>query len=66
VVLEHLLNLGTEIPSTQKEIDEMLQGDRKRYDLAGKIYINEEVHCWSFGKCIDQPVTADLEFSNGY
>jgi DNA polymerase-3 subunit epsilon len=65
VVLEHLLNLGTEIPSTPREIDEMLQGDRKRYDLAGKIYINEEgVHCWSFGKCIDQPVTADLGFAN--
>jgi hypothetical protein len=40
----------------------MLQGDRKRYDLAGRFILMKR-YCWSFGKC-SQPVTADLGFYN--
>jgi len=48
-----------------KEIDSFIQGDRKRYDIAGKIYINPDgVHCWTFGKNIDKPVLSDYGFLN--
>lgn len=51
-------------PKEPKEIDLMLQGDKKRCDIAGKIYFDGEEHRWSFGKNIGQKVSSDLGFAN--
>lgn len=65
VVLDYILKENFEEIPTPQEIDELLQGDRKRYDLAGKIYIdNDGVHKWGFSKNIDRPVLADMGFVN--
>lgn len=64
-VLDKVAELNFEESITVKEVDDLLQGDRKRFDIAGKIYINTEgVHCWSFGKNIDQPIKSDMGFVN--
>jgi len=44
------------------EIDEACQGDRKRFDLAGKMYSKDGSVFWSFGKNIDKPVLSDLSY----
>lgn len=63
-VLERIIELNFEEDVTVQELDDLLQGDRKRFDIAGKIYINSEgVHCWSFGKYIDKPVATDMGFT---
>lgn len=64
-VMDKVIELNFEEDITPKEIDDLLQGDRKRFDIAGKIYINENgVHCWSFGKNLDQPILNDMGFVN--
>lgn len=64
-VMDKIIELNFEEDVSPKEIDDLLQGDRKRFDIAGKIYINENgTHCWSFGKNIDKPVIADIGFVN--
>lgn len=48
-------------------VDLLLQGDKKRYDIAGKMYLDSEgVVRWNFGKVKDQPVTSDRGFSNWF
>jgi DNA polymerase-3 subunit epsilon len=45
---------------TAEEIDILCQGNKKRYDIAGKTYINEQgIVCWSFGKLMNKPVLED-------
>lgn len=62
-VLEKVIELNFQEDVTVQELDDLLQGDRKRFDIAGKIYINSEgVHCWSFGKYIDKPISTDYGF----
>lgn len=64
-VMEKVIELNFQEDVTPKEIDDLLQGDRKRFDIAGKIYINSEgIHCWSFGKNIDRPIKEDVGFLN--
>ncbi len=43
-------------------IDKMLQGDKKRVDLANKIYLTDGKYYWSFGKNKDQELKADLSY----
>lgn len=63
-VLEKVIELNCPEDITVQELDDLLQGDRKRFDIAGKIYINAEgVHCWAFGKYIDKPITIDMGFT---
>jgi len=63
-VLEKVIELNFQEDITVKELDDLLQGDRKRFDIAGKIYIDSEgVHRWSFGKYIDKPITIDMGFT---
>jgi DNA polymerase-3 subunit epsilon len=63
-VLEKVIELNFQEGITVKELDDLLQGDRKRFDIAGKIYIDSEgVHRWSFGKYIDKPITIDMGFT---
>lgn len=64
-VCSEIIKLNFENDVTPKEIDDLIQGARKRFDIAGKIYINENgIHCWSFGKNIDKPITQDIGFAN--
>jgi DNA polymerase-3 subunit epsilon len=57
-----------EVPiETAKDVDEYLQGDKKRFDLAGKMYVDEEgIVRWNFSKNKDKPVLADLGFANWF
>lgn len=44
-------------------IDLMLQGEKKRFDIAGKMYLDQEgIVRWNFGKVKDQDVKSDLGF----
>ncbi len=63
-VLEKVIELNFPEDVTVAELDDLLQGDRKRFDIAGKIYIDSEgVHRWAFGKYIDKPITIDMGFT---
>jgi DNA polymerase-3 subunit epsilon len=63
-VLEKVIELNCPVDVTVQEIDDLLQGDRKRFDIAGKIYIDSEgIHRWSFGKYIDKPISTDIGFT---
>lgn len=64
-VLEKVIELNFEDDVTVQDLDDLFQGDRKRFDIAGKLYIDiEGVHRWSFGKYIDKPITYDMGFTN--
>lgn len=65
VVLDYILKDNFEELPTPKELDELLQGERKRVDYAGKMYMDEEgVTRWAFSKNVDKPVLADTGFIN--
>jgi DNA polymerase-3 subunit epsilon len=50
---------------TPQEIDLMCQGERKRFDLSGKTYLNANGEvCWSIGKNANNPVTKDTAYLN--
>lgn len=49
---------------TPEAIDSFCQGDRQRFDFAGKAYIKEGVVYWSFGKCLNKPVLDDRNYLN--
>jgi DNA polymerase-3 subunit epsilon len=52
---------------TVSEIDLMLQGDKLRYDLAGKMYKDSEsIVRWNFSKNKDKPVLEDSGFINWF
>jgi len=60
-ILFHQVDGNDEI--TPEEIDALCQGNKKRYDVAGKTYINEQgIVCWSFGKNIHLPVIDDVKY----
>ena len=47
-----------------QEIDSLCQGDRKRADIAGKMYINEDSEvCWSFGKNMGKTILSDIPYA---
>ena len=50
---------------TPQEIDLMCQGERKRFDVSGKTYLNANGEvCWSIGKNANNPVTKDTAYLN--
>ncbi|HSE99771.1 MAG TPA: 3'-5' exonuclease [Nitrososphaeraceae archaeon] len=52
---------------TPKDVDEYLQGDKKRFDLSGKMYIDVEgIVKWNFSKNKDKAVLADAGFVNWF
>jgi len=57
-----------EVPiETAQDIDNYLQGDKKRFDLSGKMYTDVDgVVRWNFSKNKDKPVLADLGFVNWF
>jgi DNA polymerase-3 subunit epsilon len=55
---------GFEGEITPKAIDQLLQGDQKRFDYAGKTYIKDGIVFWAFGKCQNNPVLDDRSYLN--
>lgn len=52
---------------TPKDVDEYLQGDKKRFDLSGKMYIDVDgIVKWNFSKNKDKAVLADAGFVNWF
>lgn len=52
---------------TVSEIDNFMQGDKKRFDLAGKMYTDVDgIVKWSFSKNKDKAVLADAGFSQWF
>jgi DNA polymerase-3 subunit epsilon len=50
---------------TPKDIDLICQGERKRFDLSGKTYINADGEvCWAIGKNMNIPVNKDMGYLN--
>ena len=50
---------------TPQQIDLMCQGERKRFDLSGKTYLNANGEvCWSIGKNANAVVTKDKAYLN--
>lgn len=50
---------------TPQEIDLICQGERRRFDLSGKTYLNANGEvCWSIGKNANNPVTKDTAYLN--
>jgi hypothetical protein len=43
-------------------VDNWTQSDRKRYDIAGKMYLLDDMVYWSFGKYRGRPVHEDLSY----
>jgi DNA polymerase-3 subunit epsilon len=64
-VLMHQLNKYDKEDFTPSDIDLFCQGERKRVDLSGKLYLNskDEV-CWAIGKYAHQPIDKDLSYLN--
>lgn len=48
--------------NTVEAIDNWTQSDRKRYDIAGKMYMVDDMIYWSFGKYRGRPVHEDLSY----
>lgn len=60
-ILFHQIEGNEEISA--QDIDALCQGNKKRYDVSGKTYINEQgVICWSFGKNIHKSVIEDKKY----
>jgi DNA polymerase-3 subunit epsilon len=53
--------------ATPESIDLACQGNKKRHDVSGKTYYNDEgIVCWSFGKLINRPVLEDSNVARDY
>jgi len=64
--IAEILTKGIE-QQTVEEIDLMLQADKLRFDLAGKLYRDSEgVVRWNFSKNKDKPVLEDKGFCNWF
>jgi DNA polymerase-3 subunit epsilon len=60
-ILFHQIEGKPEI--TPADIDCLCQGENKRFDVAGKAYIDKEgIVRWTFGKNINQPVLQDYKY----
>lgn len=53
--------------ATPESIDLLCQGNKKRYDISGKTYYNQNgVVCWNFGNRINKPVMEDSKEAVNY
>lgn len=63
IIFPMLVEKSETLIETPKDVDEYLQGDKKRFDLSGKMYMDAEgVVRWNFSKNKDMPVLADGGF----
>lgn len=67
-ILSYMLTQHPELElNSPKAIDEFCQGDRRRVDMGGKMYEDEEgVIRWAFSKNINQPVKQDKGFADWF
>lgn len=64
VILSYILEQNFTQTTTPEQLDNFVQGDKKRYDLAGKLYIDAEgVVRWAFGPHINKAWDSDLGFT---
>lgn len=64
-ILNSILEKHHDQDISPAEIDDMLQGENKRVDIAGKLRMNEEGNLyWTFGKNKDQEILSDIGFFN--
>ena len=62
-VFEHQKQNSLISSLTHDEIDLLCQGEKKRFDIAGKMYINaENVVCWAFGQNIGKDVRDNISY----
>ncbi len=65
ILLPKLKETTEETLETVSDIDSFMQGDKKRFDLAGKMYMDTDgVVKWNFSKNKDKAVLSDLGFIN--
>jgi len=51
IILAHILEKHFKEDTTPQELDEFCQGEKKRFDIAGKMYVNEAAEIiWNAGK----------------
>ena len=64
-ILEHQLNILSQKEgsfTSPIELETFCSQDKKRFDVAGKMYQKDNVVYWSFGKNIDKPVLEDKSY----
>lgn len=67
ILIPKLQDLSETPIDNVKHIDEYMQGDKRRFDLAGKMYIDVDGTVkWNFSKNKDKAVLADLGFVNWF
>ena len=67
IIFPLLVEKSETLVETPKDIDEYLQGEKKRFDLAGKMYIDADgVVKWNFSKNKDKAVLSDNGFINWF
>jgi DNA polymerase-3 subunit epsilon len=67
VVMKHILENHFDSIPTPEEVDVLLQGEKFRVDIGGKMYKDAEgVVRWNFSKNVGQPVLADPGFYNWF
>lgn len=64
--IDRVLDVISKDKVTPKFLDSFCQGDKKRFDYAGRCYIdgNDGIIKWSFGKNINEPVLKDRGYLN--
>ena len=63
ILIPKLKETTEETLETVSDIDNFMQGDKKRFDLAGKMYVDTDgVVKWNFSKNKDKAVLADAGF----
>ena len=67
ILIPQLNNIVEEQLVTVAEIDSFMQGEKKRFDLAGKMYTDVDgIVKWNFSKNKDKAVLADAGFVNWF
>jgi len=67
ILLPKLKELSETPIDNIKHIDEWMQGDKRRFDLAGKMYVDTDgVVKWNFSKNKDKAVLSDMGFVNWF
>ncbi len=67
ILIPKLKETTEETLEAVSDIDSFMQGDKKRFDLAGKMYMDTDgVVKWNFSKNKDKAVLSDLGFVNWF
>lgn len=67
ILIPKLKEITEEKLENISDVDSFMQGDKKRFDLAGKMYVDTEgIVKWSFSKNKDKAVLSDAGFANWF